>query len=70
MGQNGFFHPESIRIGDEYFYKDERTEINQYIPVKFYAYRPHPAEILVSVSGEIRLIHRRYLFSKTDDDRE
>lgn len=67
MRQNGFFHPERIRIGDDYYYKEERIQENQYIPVKFFAYRPHPAEVLVIVNGEIRLIHRRYLFSRSDD---
>ncbi len=68
MNQNGLFQPENCQVGEDYFYKKDFTETNQYIPVKFFAYRPHPGEVLVIENGKIRQIHRRYLFSRSVED--
>ena len=68
MSKNGFFQPENCQLGADYYYKDDLTVTDLYIPVIFYAYRPHPGEILISINGKIRLIHRRYLYSSFVED--
>ena len=68
MSKNGFFQPENCQLGEDYYYKDDLTVTDLYIPVIFYAYRPHPGEILVSINGKIRLIHRRNLYSRSVED--
>jgi hypothetical protein len=64
MGKEEYYLPGSYQKGRIYFYQNgNKTDVNGYYPVTFFAYRPHPAELVIEFNGTRRKVHRRYLFS-------
>ena len=64
MKNKRYYLPNNYQKGRIYFYKNGNKEnACEYIPVRMCAYRPHPAELVIEVNGEKKLIQRRFLYS-------
>ena len=65
MNKNGFYRPESCRIGEEYFIREENNSpIIEYKTAVLVSYRPHPGELLIRENGVVRVIYRRQLYAR------
>jgi hypothetical protein len=63
-----FILPNSYQIGKTYFYRNGSAEDSKaYTAARLLFYRPHPAELVVEMNGKKRLIHRRFLYSRSDN---
>jgi hypothetical protein len=68
MIKGRFYLPDSYQIGKTYFYRNgigEKSDLCY--RVTMFSYRPHPAELVIEMNGEKKLIHRRYLFSRAEN---
>ena len=67
MIKEHFYLPDNYQIGETYFYRNGIEEKSDpFLRVTMFAYRPHPAELVIEMNGEKILIHRRFLFSKRE----
>ena len=67
MDEMGYYLPRHYVLGRTYFYLNGIKENpNRYKQVTMIAYRPHPAELVVEINGERKLVYRRFLFSRND----
>ena len=65
MNNNGFYRPESCRVGEEYYIgKEDNSNNVEYKPVQFVSYRPHPGELLIREDGISTVIYRRQLYAR------
>ena len=71
MNGKEYRRPDNFVPGRTYFYRNGTREDTQkyiaYTAVTMLFYRPHPAELVVELHGEKKLIHRRFLFSRGDN---
>ena len=67
MNKDIYYLPDSYQIGMAYFYRNgvgEKSDLSS--RVTMFSYRPHPAELVIELNGEKKLIHRRFLFSRRE----
>ena len=71
MDGKEYRRPDNFVPGKTYIYRngtrDDKQKYIAYTVVTMLHYRPHPAELVVDLNGEKKLIHRRLLFSQGDN---
>ena len=69
MRQGIFIQPASCQADGMYYLRINQNGFGwAYQRVKFLAYRPHPAEVLVHDGHKARVVHRRFLYCKEPEN--
>jgi hypothetical protein len=68
MGNNGYYPPATCETGEIYLLRESgQGGENAYKQVVFVAYRPHPAEVIISIQDQKKVVHRSQLYLKRAD---